>query len=1026
MTSTYLVNPSFETLRTKDNSNDVTVKTKLENGLYGWEISTLKNDKSSNYQVESAASGSSTGFPSTGGSINPTDGTYYYFNRQGWGNISGEIKTTTSTALPAGTYYAVIDYKAADYSNNNNANKNGTTLGFKVTDESGTNVLGENPAVRRSYSMTNISSNPGTDDYMVAKAWDKLGVVFTVATESKVTLSIQENLVNSGRSDIILDNLKLYQVSTEASTDGFDLSSLVSCSNYYMNGGWNDVVVNTWSTEDEGVEGGMTVPFLQSWVADGQKLADQQIAKSLTGLPSGNYKVSIFSRAMIGGGSTEAPSGATFTANGVSTDLCAGASAGISRGTFSVETTVGAAGTLDLAIAIASANFNWFSFKDVKLEYFGQGEVETSLGSKVVAQANNYFVGATANIEVTYPYAISESDVLAMSDDANITINDTKVEATFANGKLSIPVSTAEVGQYTVTIPAGTVGFLNAGVTNEEISLTYEVVTPIIATQKCYLSTEVDGVTKYLSRGDSWQTRSIIDDYGIAVELNVPSADNPNQVTVKYTDSDMFMGDAGNYNIYGDKSAWNWVLIPEGDGYYIGLTNDAGAYVGYSGNQVKVVGTPVLWKLTTDAEHDATVAKLAPAHKKAMLDAAGYTEEDLTKYTTLKEVSTPVEGNGENYQGQTDGKRELTLLSQDYTGLAAGLYKVSVQAFQRTTFPGTMTSYVSQGFDDPTALLMANNESVRLKSVFTDAQTEQVNGGSGEVNYSAGETTYYIPDNMTASAAYFNKGLYNNEVYVNVGGEGTLNVKIVNASYAGEKRGEWFYFNNYIKVEKVEEKTLAVDEASTGNAITAGDYMNVNLTRTIKADVWNTFCSPCDITAEELSKAGITAVKALTGATVSTGKATLTFTEATAIEAGKPYMVKGAATTAISLKRKTVVTTPTATTIGDVSFVPTFNKTTINSNEYFINNNLFYQATGDVTVKGMRAYITLPEEAAANIAFINIDGEVTGVTRVEGADEMVNVVTLDGVVVRKNVKSSQALDGLQKGIYVINGKKYVK
>ena len=112
VTKEYLVNPSFETLKAADGTTEVAVKTKLENGLQGWEVATM-----SDYQVESEASGSSTGFPAEGSrKIKPTEGTYYYFNRQGWGDKDSELKTTTSKELPAGTYYAVIDYKAADYS----------------------------------------------------------------------------------------------------------------------------------------------------------------------------------------------------------------------------------------------------------------------------------------------------------------------------------------------------------------------------------------------------------------------------------------------------------------------------------------------------------------------------------------------------------------------------------------------------------------------------------------------------------------------------------------------------------------------------------------------------------------------------------------------------------------------------------------------------------------------------------------------------------------------------------------------
>lgn len=82
VTKEYLVNPSFETLKAADGTTDVAVKTKLESGLYGWEISKLLDNQFSNYQVESEASGSSTGIPANG-IIKPSQGEFYYFNRQG-------------------------------------------------------------------------------------------------------------------------------------------------------------------------------------------------------------------------------------------------------------------------------------------------------------------------------------------------------------------------------------------------------------------------------------------------------------------------------------------------------------------------------------------------------------------------------------------------------------------------------------------------------------------------------------------------------------------------------------------------------------------------------------------------------------------------------------------------------------------------------------------------------------------------------------------------------------------------------
>lgn len=334
----------------------------------------------------------------------------------------------------------------------------------------------------------------------------------------------------------------------------------------------------------------------------------------------------------------------------------------------------------------------------------------------------------------------------------------------------------------------------------------------IITKQKCYLSTEVDGKMQYLSRGEEYGLRSIMDDYGVAVELDVPNTANPNQVSVKYTDSDLYMYDANNLNVFSDGGAFTWTFIAVEGGYQIRLNNFTNAFVSPNAQgQVKIHDekgqTPAVWKLVTDTEHDANVALLAPAHKAAMLTAAGYSEEDLAKYTTLKEVSTPVEGNGQHFEAN-NASQTLTLLNQDYTNLEAGLYKVSVQAFQRTRNYTDMLPDVTEGFDDPTAFLIANNESVRLKSIFTDAQIEQVN--SEDVNYTVDETTYYIPNTENSGAAYFSKGLYNNEVYVNVDSDGALNVKIYTPQRTNGT-AMWYYFNNYIKVEKIEEKTLTLD-----------------------------------------------------------------------------------------------------------------------------------------------------------------------------------------------------------------------
>ena len=49
-----------------------------------------------------------------------------------------------------------------------------------------------------------------------------------------------------------------------------------------------------------------------------------------------------------------------------------------------------------------------------------------------------------------------------------------------------------------------------------------------------------------------------------------------------------------------------------------------------------------------------------------------------------------------------------------------------------------------------------------------------------------------------------------------------------------------------------------------------------------------------------------------------------------------------------------------------------------------------------------------------------------GIENVTVADAKVNVYNLQGVVVKTNVNTANALDGLKQGIYIVNGKKVVK
>lgn len=220
-------------------------------------------------------------------------------------------------------------------------------------------------------------------------------------------------------------------------------------------------------------------------------------------------------------------------------------------------------------------------------------------------------------------------------------------------------------------------------------------------------------------------------------------------------------------------------------------------------------------------------------------------------------------------------------------------------------------------------------------------------------------------------------------------------------------------------------------------AVTENTYANVTLNRTLKADdKWNTFCVPFDMPIDEFS-----AVKKLTAASTEGETTSLTFEEATSIEAGVPYIVKVAeAKTSLTVDGVVVkAAAPEALTITDaqgntISMIGNYETQAINGNEFFISNNAFYIADRDVRVKGFRAYIKMEAAAQAsevNRMLINIDGETTAIEDVLNEEETlpekaVDVYTISGIKVKANTRKADALNGLPKGIYIVDGKKIVK
>ena len=158
---------------------------------------------------------------------------------------------------------------------------------------------------------------------------------------------------------------------------------------------------------------------------------------------------------------------------------------------------------------------------------------------------------------------------------------------------------------------------------------------------------------------------------------------------------------------------------------------------------------------------------------------------------------------------------------------------------------------------------------------------------------------------------------------------------------------------------------------------------------------------------------------------------TINFKKATTVEANKPYLIVATAANPFKATNVKVEATPAVmeTVNGDYAHVGTYTKQEVISDAtttyYGYANGQFVKAnTG--TLNPFRTMIKATNTAAPTTLSLKLDGEVTGIVGVNSELGKVNVYNLEGKLVRSQVAAATALQGLAKGVYVINGKKVVK
>lgn len=225
--------------------------------------------------------------------------------------------------------------------------------------------------------------------------------------------------------------------------------------------------------------------------------------------------------------------------------------------------------------------------------------------------------------------------------------------------------------------------------------------------------------------------------------------------------------------------------------------------------------------------------------------------------------------------------------------------------------------------------------------------------------------------------------------------------------------------------------SIGLDESQNNAETISGNAdktVNVKLTRTLKADVWNTFCVPFDVTVAGSPLEGAT-IKQIASVTEKDDGAVINFEDAPAtLVAGKAYLVR----TSKAIENPTFngvtvkYVTPTNCSGNEkYQLIGIYSPLNIDASLYgkvfgINNQDKLAKVKENTSIKGMRAYFLLANSATA--AKLNFGGELTGIDAVDNGEAVMTgkVYNLNGQYV------GNSLEGLKKGVYVVNGKKVLK
>lgn len=321
---------------------------------------------------------------------------------------------------------------------------------------------------------------------------------------------------------------------------------------------------------------------------------------------------------------------------------------------------------------------------------------------------------------------------------------------------------------------------------------------------------------KYLSRGGSWGTQAVIDEFGTPLRITRYTKDNTIDTTlVQFVDSRQYLYEAGENTVFTDNitagnSNIRWIQTLGAN--TISLSNGVDKYITVnSAGKLAITNVPeevTVWKMVDYTTYGDSVQKMMD--EKAALAASHLFGPEVNTLNLVRSKITEndlelmskddIPHKNDHVYEVDDSGRSVTGMPAVYdntiSNLLPGFYRLTVQALYQTASYPTDWQNNEAGMESVIAYIYANDVKYPIKSRY-DVTGQQDHPLSG--SWIQGGEKWYAADGTAAQLVFeANQNAYINDVYVYIAADpgkttGTLNYGIVNPSYV---EGEWLAFEN--------------------------------------------------------------------------------------------------------------------------------------------------------------------------------------------------------------------------------------